>query len=70
METGEEIMLRFLVVLFVLAAIAPAMAKKPAEWCYGNGCISGGGMGSRSGWHKCQNGELNVCRKQAVEKPE
>jgi hypothetical protein len=72
MGTGEEMMLRLFVVALVLALIVPAMAKgkKSTEWCYENGCISGGGMADRSGWHKCQNGELNVCRKQAVEKPE
>jgi hypothetical protein len=35
-------MLRLFVVVFVLATVVPAMAKKPAEWCLGNGCITGG----------------------------
>ncbi len=65
-------MLRLFVVVFVLSAVVPAVAKdkKLKDWCYGNGCISGGGMADRSGWHECGKTELNVCRKQAAEKPQ
>lgn len=38
----------------------------PAEWCLGNGCITGPGTGD---WHKCKPGELNVCRQWSVKKP-
>ncbi len=57
-------MFRLFVVVFVLSAIVPAMAKKPKEWCYGNGCLQQTGN-----WHECKKGELNVCRKWSEKAP-
>jgi len=69
-------MIRLFVVVFVLATIVPTIvkAKKPVEWCLGNGCITGGaplagGSSDMLSWHKCRPGEPNVCRKWSVEKP-
>jgi hypothetical protein len=61
-----------LAALSVCVCLLPpaAEAKKMKEWCYGNGCLSGGGMADRSGWHECHKGELNVCRQKAAEKPQ
>ena len=55
--------------VIIAIAITPTQAAKMKElkdWCLGNSCVTGGGVGD---WHECRKDEPNVCRQWSDKKP-